>query len=128
MEEHPENTYIAGQCNLGSVEIRRRKNMGWLGVGITLLIVVVLEILDVPRGYRIIVLPGIGVALSGFLQARHRFCYMYGWRGVFSISGRKQFQKVTDTADVKRDRNTAIEIIIKMLLGSLLFTALYMVI
>jgi len=128
MEEHPQEGYVAGQCNLGTEEIHRRMNIGWLGVVLTILVVFVLEILDAPRPYRIVVLPTIGVALSGFLQARHRFCYLYGWRGVFSIAGRKKFEKVNDNADLKRDRKTAIQIVVMMLLGSILFTALYMVI
>ena len=128
MEEHHDGAYLPGQCNLGTEEIRRRMNLGWLGVGLTLLVVLVLEILDVPRPYRIIVFPTIGVALSGFLQARHRFCYLYGWRGVFSIAGRKKFEKVTDNADLIRDRRTAIQIVVMMMLGSILLTAVYMVI
>lgn len=128
MEEHSENTYVAGQCNLGTEEIRRRMNIGWLGVVVTFLVVLILEIFDAPKMYRIIVLPTIGVALSGFLQARHRFCYLYGWRGIFSIAGRKKFEKVVDNADLKKDRNTAIQIVVMMFLGSLLLTALYMVI
>ena len=128
MEEHSENAYIAGQCNLGTQEIRRRMNIGWLGVMFTFLVVLMLEIFDTPKLYRIIVLPTIGVALSGFLQARHRFCYLYGWRGVFSIMGRKKFEKILDTAALKKDKNTAIKIVVMMLLGSILLTALYMII
>jgi hypothetical protein len=128
MEEHPHEVYIAGQCNLGTEEIRRRMNIGWLGVVFTVLVILVLEILDASRLYRILVLPTIGVALSGFLQARQRFCYLYGWKGVFSIAGRKKFEKVIDSKELKRDRQTAIAIIIKMLLGSFLLTAMYMVI
>lgn len=128
MEEHSDNSYIPGQCNLGPEEIRRRMNIGWLGVVFTFLVVLILEIFDAPKLYRIIVLPTTGVALSGFLQARHRFCYLYGWRGVFSLAGRKKFEKVLDNADMKKDRNTAIQIVVMMLVGSILLTALYMVI
>ena len=128
MEEHHDGAYVPGQCNLGPEEIRRRMNIGWLGVTLTFLVVIVLEIFDASRIYRIIVLPTIGVALSGFLQARHRFCYLYGWRGVFSIAGRKKFEKVSGNADLKKDRNTAIQIVVMMLVGSILLTAVYMVI
>src|SRR5678809_965198 len=128
MEEQPHEVYVAGQCNLGTEEIRRRMNIGWLGTVVTILVVLVLEIMDAPRPYRIVVLPTIGVALSGFLQARHRFCYLYGWRGVFSIAGRKKFEKITDNADLKRDRRKAIQIVVMMLVGSVVLTALYMVI
>ena len=128
MEEHPHNSYLAGQCNLGPEEIRRRMNIGWLGTVLTILVILVLEIMDASRPYRILVLPAIGVALSGFLQARQKFCYLYGWRGVFSITGRKKFEKVTDNADLKKDRRTAIQIVVMVLVGSILLTAVYMVI
>jgi len=127
MEEHPQ-AYIAGQCNLGPEEIRRRMNIGWLGVVFTFLVVLILEVFDAPKLYRIIVLPTIAIALSGFLQARHRFCYLYGWRGVFSIAGRKKFEQVNDHADLRKDRNTAIRIVVMMLIGSILLSALYMII
>ena len=128
MEESLHEGYVAGQCNLGREEIRRRMNIGWFGLGLTFLVVLILEIFDASKVYRIIVLPTIGVSLSGFLQARHRFCYLYGWRGVFSITGRKKFEKVSGHADLKKDRNTAIQIVVMMLVGSLLLTALYMVV
>jgi len=128
MEEQHHEAYVAGQCNLGTEEIRRRMNIGWLGTVVTLLVVLVLEIMDAPRPYRIVVLPTIGVALSGFLQARHRFCYLYGWRGVFSLAGRKKFVKVNDHVDLRKDRNTAIQIVAMMLIGSIILTVLYMII
>lgn len=128
MEEQLHEVYAAGQCNLGREEIRRRMNIGWLGTVLTLLVVLILEIMDASRPLRIFVLPTIGVALSGFLQARHRFCYLYGWRGVFSMAGRRKFEKVIGNEDLKKDRNTAIQIVMMMLVGSILLTAVYMVI
>jgi hypothetical protein len=128
MEEHTEEGYIPGGCNLGEVEIRHRMRIGWIGVALTILVFLVLEILDAPRLYRLFILPPLAYAFSGFIQARHKFCFVYGWIGVFSLSGRKQFHKVQETESAKRDRRTALKIISMVLLGSLLLTALYMVI
>ena len=128
MEDHPEEGYIPGHCNLGEAEIRRRMKIGWIGVVLTILVFLVLEILDATRPYRIFILPPIAFALSGFIQARHRFCYLYGWAGLYSMTGRKHFHKVEQQESARKDRRTALKIMSMVLLGSLLLTALYMII
>ena len=128
MEDTTEAEYIPGTCNLGKEEVRHRMKIGYIGVGLTILVFLILEILDSPRLYRIFILPPIFYALSGFIQARHHFCYLYGWTGVFSLAGRKQFHKVEEKENARKDRLTALKIVIMVTLGSLMLTALYMVI
>jgi hypothetical protein len=128
MEDTREAEYIPGSCNLGKEEIRHRMRIGYIGVALTFLVFLVLEILDSPRLYRIFILPPIFYALSGFIQARHRFCYLYGWVGLFSLTGRKQFHRVGDKENARKDRMTALKIVIMVLFGSVMLTGLYMVI
>lgn len=128
MEDQNEDGYIPGTCNLGQDEIRRRMRVGYVGVLMTIVIFLVLEILDAPRGYRIFIFPSVFYALSGFIQARHRFCYLYGWMGIFSMTGRKQFHRVVEKENAKKDRRTALKIVIMVLLGSLLLTVMYIII
>jgi len=128
MEDTGEAEYIPGACNLGKEEIRHRMRIGYIGVGLTFVVFLILEILDSPRLYRIFILPPIFYALSGFIQARHRFCYVYGWAGLFSLSGRKQFHRVGEKENIKKDRRTALKIVAMVTLGSVLLTALYMII
>ena len=52
--------YIPGVCNIGPAEIRRRRQSGWIGGGIT-------------------------IGASGFLQAALHFCAGFGTRGVFNF-------------------------------------------
>lgn len=122
------NEYVPGSCNLGEEEIRHRMKIGYIGVVLTIIVFLILEILDSPRLYRIWIFPPVFYALSGFLQARHRFCYAYGWMGLFSMTGRKHLHKVADKENVRKDRRTALKIVSMVTLGSLLLTALYMVI
>src|SRR6187399_604192 len=128
MEDHTEEGYIPGHCNLGTDEIRRRMKIGYIGMVLTFIVFLFLEIMDARRGYRILVFPPIAYALSGFLQARHKFCYVYGWAGLYSMTGRKHFHKVEQPESALKDRRTALKIISMVLLGSIVLTALYMVI
>lgn len=128
MEEHPRESYVPGTCNLGPDEIRRRMRIGYLGTVMTFLVFLVLEITDAPRGYRVFIFPTLFYALSGFLQARHRFCYVYGWKGLFSMTGRKQFHRVEESESLRKDRRTALKIVLMILFGSVVLTAVYMVI
>ena len=123
----PTYEYIPGTCNLGMVETKRRTRNGYIGLAATVVVTIILEYLDVRRGYRIFVLPPLFYAISGFLQARFRFCYLYGLLGVFSIKGKKQLEKSPDNESLKKDKQTAWKIIIMTLLGSGLLTAVYMV-
>jgi|WetSurMetagenome_2_1015567.scaffolds.fasta_scaffold761645_1 hypothetical protein len=128
MEDQTADGYIPGTCNLGRDEIRHRMRIGYVGVALTFIVFIVLEIFDSPRPYRILVFPPIFYALSGFIQARHRFCFAYGWLGLLSMTGRKQFHKVSDKENARKDRITALKIVSMVLLGSMMLTAVYMVI
>jgi len=102
--------------------------IGYIGMVLTFIVFLFLEIMDARRGYRILVFPPIAYALSGFLQARHKFCYVYGWAGLYSMTGRKHFHKVEQQESALKDRRTALKIMSMVLLGSIVLTALYMVI
>jgi hypothetical protein len=128
MDDSPVNGYIPGHCNIGEAEIRRRKKIGYQGLWMTLVVFLLLEITDARRIYRAFVFPFLFYALSGFVQARHHFCYLYGWKGIFSITGRKQFEKVQDPKKLRSDRITAVIIVVMVTFGSVLLTAMYMVI
>lgn len=128
MEDLIEDGYVPGTCNLGKDEIRRRMRVGYSGIVLTVLVFLVLEIFDAPRIYRIFIFPPLFYMISGFIQARHRFCYVYGWKGLFSMTGRKQFHRVSEEESLRKDRNTALKIVAMITFGSLLLTALYMVI
>lgn len=126
--EGNEHTYVPGSCNIGAAEIQRRKRIGFIGLGIAFLIFLILEIIDAPKPYRFLIFPPVFYSLSGFIQARHRFCYIYGWRGVFSMSGRKQFHSIAEKAAHRKDVWTAVKIISLVTLGSIFITLWYYVI
>lgn len=119
--------YIAGACNLGPDEIKRRKRIGYSGLFIALVVLFLLEYFDAPRLYRLFILPPVFYSISGFIQARHRFCYLYGFYGVFSIAGRKQFNRVKEDEALRKDRRTAWKILVMSMAGAVVITGIYMV-
>ena len=95
-----EHQYIPGKCNLGAVEIRRRYRIGFIGTSIALIFVLIIHLFDLPHLKFLLFLP-VYYALSGFIQARNKFCYIYGFKGVASVIGRKKFQKIRDDEHLK---------------------------
>jgi hypothetical protein len=123
-----EEEYIPGTCNIGKDETRRRVRNGYIGLVVAIAFFLVLEIFDLPRLYRIIILPPVFYSLSGFIQARYRFCYLFGWYGVFSMKGKRQIHRVKEKEALQKDKRTALKIVAVVLVGSLLITGIYMVI
>ena len=89
------------------------------------MVFVCLEWADLSKSYRLLVFPPVFAALSGFIQAQQRFCYRYGWKGVFSFSGQRQFESIKDADMRRRDRRMAVKLIGIITLCSLLLTMTY---
>ena len=47
--------YIPGVCNIGKSEIKRRKQAGWSGLIITVILLGLLVYFDVPRPWRLVI-------------------------------------------------------------------------
>ena len=77
--------YIPGVCNIGAAEISRRRQSGWIGLGVTVLLWVLFFILKVPAPYRLFLFLPAALGASGFLQAAFHFCAAFGMRGVFNF-------------------------------------------
>ena len=128
MNETDEAEYIPGTCNLGKAETVRRLRIGYTGLIIALIAIFFLEYFDAPRSYRLLIFPPVFYSISGFVQARHRFCYLYGFYGVFSVSGRKQFKRVKEDEALKKDRRTAMKILVMSVVGAVVITGIYFII
>jgi hypothetical protein len=77
--------YIAGSCNIGKGEVRRRKFVALIGAAITLTTATTLFITDQSRIARLsIFIPAIIFAI-GFVQSRKKFCLAYGLAGTFNF-------------------------------------------
>lgn len=100
--------YRAGACNIGSAEISRRRRGAVAGLAASVLLGLALVALDAPPVARLLVFPPLAGALVGFEQARRHFCAAFGLTGVRNFGPLGSPERVTDGADLARDRRSAL--------------------
>lgn len=123
VKESYQNKYFPGQCNIGIDEITKRLRIGYAGLSIMIVFIIVFEIFQLPISYKFFLFIPSAYALSGFLQAQQKFCFLYGLMGLFSTTGKRQ--KIVQDDELGKDRMKALELILQVFLGSLLITLLY---
>jgi len=115
--------YIAGSCNIGKGEVRRRKFVALIGAAITLTTATTLFITDQSRVARLsIFIPAIIFAI-GFVQSRKKFCLAYGLAGTFNFGGLGDVKRVQSEEDRKADRTTALTILAQSAMLAVAITA-----
>lgn len=115
--------YIAGSCNIGKGEVRRRKFVALIGAAITLTTATTLFITDQSRIARLSVfIPAIIFAI-GFVQSRKKFCLAYGLAGTFNFGGLGDVKRVQSEEDRKADRKTALSILAQSAMLAVAITA-----
>ena len=100
--------YLPGGCNIGPAEIARRVRVGHVGVAATVLLAVVLWALDAARPWRLTLALPAAVAAAGYLQARFRFCFDFGFRGVYNVGALGHEQRVAAEEARAADRRRAV--------------------
>ena len=102
--------YVPGACNIGPAEIALRRRVGHVGLAVTATLATALIRSDLHPAWRLtLALPAAGAA-SGYLQARHRFCANYGFRGLYNFNSRGHEQPVPTTDTQAEDRRRARQI------------------
>ena len=76
-----------------------------------------------PQLWKLVLFAPAVYALSGFLQARQKFCFLFGFFGVFSLTGKRS--RVFDVHQLQKDRAKALLLVTQVFFGSLLITLLY---
>ncbi len=102
--------YAPGACNIGPAEIARRRNMGWLFLGISIATLAILILLNVSQWWHLIIFLPATVSASGFLQAHFHFCSGFASRGVYNFGTLGHAQAVADAAAKKLDRQRGLQI------------------
>lgn len=124
MDQAEAPAYVPGSCNIGELEIRRRYRNGYLGIGVALALMMIIHLTEAYHLKWLVFIP-VFYGLSGFIQARMHFCYLYGLNKIFSVSGKQKFGRVENQEAIQKDRRTAWRIILMSFVGSLLFTWIY---
>ena len=103
--------YIAGSCNIGKGEIRRRQVVALAGAVISATSLVGLLNTDAARTARFSLFFPLMVFAIGFIQSRKKFCLAYGFMGTFNFGKLGQISRVSDPMAKKADRKTALTIL-----------------
>jgi hypothetical protein len=117
--------YIAGSCNIGKGEIRRRHSVSIVGLFLVFFSASTILGTEQSRSVRLsIFLPAMIFAV-GFIQARKKFCLAYGLAGTFNFGKLGSITKVQSEADKKADRKTAINIFVQSALLAAAITLVF---
>jgi len=126
MKSTPEKViYVPGSCNIGQDEIRRRYRIGFIGLALMIAYILVFKFSDFPKLIKLGLFIPAFYSVSGFVQAFHKFCYVYGWKGVASLTSRRHLIQVDDKTATRKDLHNAIIIVLEVILASLMITLLY---
>ncbi|MCX6449339.1 MAG: hypothetical protein NTV41_02265 [Actinobacteria bacterium] len=120
--------YVAGSCNIGKGEIRRRQLVALFGIFLTISSATALLATDQSRSSRISIFVPALVFSVGFVQSRSKFCLAYGLAGTFNFERLGKISRVASVEDRKADRKTAIVILLKSAALAALITAVFFVI
>ncbi|MBM3698296.1 MAG: hypothetical protein FJW82_00290 [Actinobacteria bacterium] len=105
--------YVAGSCNIGKGEIKRRQTIALIGVFLIFFSASTILGTDQGRSARISIFIPAMIFAVGFIQARKKFCLAYGLAGTFNFGKLGSISKVQNEEDKKADRKTAINILIQ---------------
>jgi hypothetical protein len=114
--------YIAGSCNIGKGEVRRRQFVALIGLILIISTTAGLIGSDSAKSARFgIFIPAL-VFSVGFIQSRRKFCLAYGLMGTFNFGPLGKLSRVATPEDRRADRKTAISILAQALSLALTIT------
>lgn len=102
--------YQPGVCNIGPAEIRRRRQVGYLGIAGSVALGGLLVAVDAPPVARLLVAVPAAAGLEGLIQARLRFCAGYGMAGLRNLGELGEAESVEDAEARTADRRGALRI------------------
>ena len=111
--------YVAGSCNIGTGEVRRRQVVALAGAVISVTSLIGLIGADTARSARLTLFFPLMVFAIGFIQSRKKFCLAYGFMGTFNFGKLGQISRVSDPVANKADRKTALTILAQSILLAL---------
>jgi hypothetical protein len=103
--------YVAGSCNIGKGEVRRRQVVALAGAVISITSLVGLISTDASGSARLSLFFPLMIFSIGFIQSRKKFCLAYGFMGTFNFGKLGQISRVSDPISKKADRKTALIIV-----------------
>ncbi len=116
--------YVAGSCNIGPREIRRRQLVGGIGLFLTISTIFGFSHQHASHLARFgVFLPALIMSI-GYLQGRKKFCLAFGLSGLFNFGKLGNTRRVISESDRKIDRQAAIRLLLQAVGLAALVTAL----
>lgn len=106
-----QNKYIPGVCNIGDEEIKKRKQAGWMGLIITVVLWAAFIWFDIPSIWRLALFFPAMMSATGFLQAYMHFCAYFGFASLFNFQNVGKTDSVSQAEFRKQDKRKAWQII-----------------
>ncbi|MFD4958875.1 hypothetical protein [Microbacterium sp. NPDC058389] len=100
--------YQPGVCNIGPVEIRKRRMSGWLGLAIAVVFLAVAFALGWAAPWRLLVALPVFLSAQGFLQAAFHFCVGFASRGLYNFGELGSEETVYEAEFRKKDQRKAL--------------------
>ena len=108
VEEPGRDGYVPGACNIGPMEIRRRRAIAIVGFAAAAVLFAVLVATGAPAWTRLILmLPLVGGTFS-WLQARRRFCAAFAMAGIANFGGSSDIQQGVQDPEARKADMAAI--------------------
>ena len=117
--------YVAGSCNIGKGEIRRRQTVALIGLFLIFFSASTILGTEQSRSVRLSIFLPTMIFAVGFIQARKKFCLAYGLAGTFNFGKLGSITKVQSEQDKKADRKTAINIFVQSALLAAAITLVF---
>lgn len=112
--------YQPGVCNIGPAEIRRRQRVGLVGAVAALGLAALLLLVQAPAWTRLTVALPVAGSLSGFMQARCKFCTGYALAGLQNLGELGEERRIEDDEARAADRRRALAMQAVASIGGLL--------
>lgn len=118
------SSYVAGSCNIGKGEVRRRQIVALIGLALSVLAFLGFIATSAPASARTSIFVPFAVMFIGWVQSRKKFCLAYGFMGTFNFGKLGDISRVADKASKAADRKTATKILAEALLYAAIATAI----
>ena len=119
--------YIAGACNIGNDEIKRRRQGALFGAILFAVTTFLFVLTNAPTSTRLITFIPALLFTVGLIQSRKRFCVAYGFLGVFNFEKLGGTKKITINQDLKADRKYAVKLLLQSVFAAVVLTALVVI-
>ncbi len=123
----PDSTYIAGTCNIGEKEIRRRQFVAVIGLFLSISSFIAMIVTSAPRGARFGIFIPLMITAIGYVQSRSKFCLAYGFAGTFNFGKLGDLSRVSDPVSKAADRANALKILAKSFVLAFIATVVVLV-